>query len=455
MFSMFRRQQPPTRAVDDWAIQAGWYLGNAFYHVEKVSTTLERRRVGPHIVLFDFMPNPPSHANRQKLLRSAPLVRSTLPGISRVAIYEEDGFVVVRVRLPDHLVQPLDPLAFEGSSGVVVPIGIRDDGAVDVLDLDHSPHVLIVGPSNMGKTTIGRGIVFHLARQNLAEELRLVVTGADASDWQGVAHLPHSWGFVYHAQAARVVDWLMNEMRRRQSAGVRTPRIVVFVDDAAALLTDAPEVGKLLGTLTSQARHAGIHFILLSQQATVQATGASLVLSNTARRFVVGASSAQDAARMAGRADTNAHELVVGEALTVGGVDGVSIVAVPNITPEMLVGLGSGVREAAPWEFGSLAAPPSMAASTRSGFEAAPDALKMGQNEAILDPASAPSNPLRPTSAASSLDEKDRDVLRRVKAGMGFKAAIVEVYEVEGGTTYQKIAKRITEKIANFLPEDL
>lgn len=455
MFSLLRRGQPPSSMVDEWAIQAGWYLGNAFWHVEKVGTTLERRRIGPHIILFDFMPNPPSHANRQKLLRSAPLVRSTLPGISRVAIYEEGGFVVVRVRLPDHLIQSLDPLAFEGSAGVVVPMGIRDDGLVDTLDLDHSPHVLIVGPSNMGKTTIGRGIVFHLARQNDATALRLVVTGADASDWQGVAHLPHSWGFVYHAQAARLVDWLMVEMHRRQSAGVRSPRIVVLVDDAAALLTDAPDVGKKLGTLTSQARHAGIHLILLSQQATVAATGASLVLSNASRRFVVGASSAQDAARMTGRADTNAHELTIGEALTVGGIDGTSIIAVPNITPEMFAGMGTGAREVAPWDFGFVAAPPSTAPSTRSGFEPAPDTLDWGQTEALFDPASTASPPLRAASTASSLDEQDRDVLRKVKAGLGFKAAIVEVYGVEGGTTYQKIARRITDRIADLLPEDL
>jgi len=349
-----RRAEGIPSHVEKWSIDAGRYIGNALVNVERVGVRLERRRIGPHIALFEFTPLPPSTANVQKLLKAGPLIKATIR-VPRVHIREERGLVVVRV--PHPYAQPLDPFGFEGGAGFIVPVGLRDDGAADVLDFDATPHAGIFGPTNAGKTTIARMIVLHLARQNSPDELRLFVVGLNPADWRAVNDLPHSWGFIPHEEAEPAVDWLEKEFRRRQ--GAKSPRIVALFDDMAALVAAQPDLGSRLGTLSSVARHAGIHLIIISQKATKAGGGDPLALANMPRRFIVGAATASEAAWLTGRSDTGAHELGVGEAVSVGAV-APSVIAVPNADASCLARLGVGAHEAAPWLRDTIAAPRSL-----------------------------------------------------------------------------------------------
>lgn len=356
MLSLFRRQPAaagvPSHVVK-WAMDAGSFLGRAFV-AQGIGTRLEARRVNPHVILFEFLPVPPTPQAYTRLCAMSDTVKATLR-VSRCHISRDGGYVVIRV--PNPYAAPLDPLAFTGGSGVLVPVGLADRGGVETLDFDRAHHVGIFGPSGAGKTTIARMIVLHLARQNAPEHLRLFVIGADAADWGAVDDLPHSWGFVQHADAPAVLSWLIDEMDRRQHSAVRTPRIVALIDDAVELTRRYPAVTPQLAGLSSQARHAAIHLVVISQRATKAGAGDTTVLANIRRRFVVGSATATEAAISAGRPDTGAQDLALGEALSVGGGrDGV--VAVPDVPAHMLYQVAGGVRQRAPWEEEELAAPP-------------------------------------------------------------------------------------------------
>lgn len=343
------RRQPP---VEAWAQDAGRALGRAFA-AQGISTHLEARRIGPTFILFEFAPRPPTPAVYAALLKQAPTARRLLQ-VEHATVSERGGRVVVRVPNPQPFA--LDHRSIEGD-GFNVPLGLTDTGAWDGVDFTVTPHVGIFGASGEGKTTLARALLFHLTRQNDAQDARLFVVGRDAGDWQALAGVAHSWGFVRHADAAGVLKWLAAEAERREARGQMTPRLFAVVDDCVTLIQRAPEVGPILDGLSSQARHGGVHLVIISQAATREGTGSAILLKNLTRRYVFGSASAAEAAYSTGRKDTGAQYLVKGEAISVDGRL-TRVVAIPNVTRETPFEAAPGWPMAAPWEGERLTVPP-------------------------------------------------------------------------------------------------
>lgn len=343
------RRQPPAAS---WAQDAGRALGRAFA-AQGISTHLEARRIGPTFILFEFTPRPPTPQVYAALLKQAPTVRRLLQ-VEHATVSERGGRVVVRVPNPQPFA--LDHRVIEGDA-LNVPLGLTDTGAWDGVDFAVSPHLGIFGASGEGKTTLARALLFHLTRQNDATDVRLFVAGRDAGDWRALETVAHSWGFVRHTDAAGVLAWLAAEAERREARGQMTPRIVAVVDDCVTLIQRSPTVGPILDGLSSQARHAGVHLVIISQAATREGTGSAILLRNLTRRYVFGSASAAEAAYSTGRRDTGAQYLVKGEAISVDGRL-TRVVTIPNVTRETAFEPLPGWPMAAPWEADRLAQPP-------------------------------------------------------------------------------------------------
>lgn len=462
---LFQRNAAPQGIpphVHKWAMDAGQYLGRAFVG-QGIGTRLEARRIGPHVVLFEFVPVPPTPESYRKLKNMKATVKATLQ-VDRCRIAEDRGRVVIRV--PNPYAAPLDPLAFEGGAGLLVPVGLSDAGGVDVVDFERTPHVGIFGPTNAGKTTIARMLVLHLARQNAPAHLRVFVIGAHAHEWQAIEGLAHSWGFVYHEDAAQALEWLVSESDRRRKVGANIPRIVALVDDAAELIRRYPAVGAHLGDLATTARHAGIHLIIISQRAVKAGGGDTMALANLPRRLVVGSATATEAAISAGRADTGAHELGLGEALSVGGPKGTVVVAVPNVPPDLLYSVAGGVRSRAPWERDeTLAAPPLMQTpiepagnvlpfrgwpAVRNGRETG-ETARNGETGTPLESASIAVNQgVMPGETGNGKRERVREmVLQKMSQG----AILTEVWGVKpgGGSAYKDATEELRGILADLM----
>ena len=138
--------------------------------------------------------------------------------------------------------------------------------------------------------------------------------------------------------------------------GVFTGRVAV-VDDCVTLIQRSPEVGPILDGLSSQARHAGVHLVIISQAATREGTGSAILLKNLTRRYVFGSATATDAAWATGRAGSGAQYLVKGEAISVDGRL-TRVVTIPNVTRETAFEALPGWPMAAPWDGERLAQPP-------------------------------------------------------------------------------------------------
>lgn len=184
-----------------------------------------------------------------------------------------------------------------GRRGLAVPIGStggRDGPEPVQLDLvADGPHALVAGTTGAGKSELLRSLVAGLASSSPPDRLALLLV-----DYKGgaafaeAARLPHVLGVVTDLgpdEAERALRSLEAELRRREAVlaelGLRDlaahpghaegpmppgveplPRIVVVVDELAALVTELPSFLDGLVQLAARGRSLGLHLVLGTQR---------------------------------------------------------------------------------------------------------------------------------------------------------------------------------------------
>jgi len=192
-------------------------------------------------------------------------------------------------------------------------LGRDEEGAPLLLRLA-SPevaHVLVAGTTGSGKTALARGLLTSLALGNDPDDLRMLLVDPKGRSFAPFAGLPHLLAapIAGVAEAEKRLGWLVEEMEWRQAEGVRTPRVVVAVDEAADLVGQSAEVGAQLTRLAVRGREAGMHLVLCTQKPTAETMG-GLLRANLPCRLVGKVLSAQDAAVAAGIKGSGAERLL-------------------------------------------------------------------------------------------------------------------------------------------------
>jgi S-DNA-T family DNA segregation ATPase FtsK/SpoIIIE len=181
---------------------------------------------------------------------------------------------------------PLAPLlaaAPVATRGLPAPIGVAG-GETAVVDLvADGPHAVVAGVTGAGKSELLITWILALCATRTTDEVTFLLAdfkGGTAFD--GLAEVPHVTGVITDLDgsgARRAIDSLRAELRRREAtiaaAGardildrrVRLPRLVVVVDEFAALLADHPELHGLFADVAARGRALGIHLILGTQRA--------------------------------------------------------------------------------------------------------------------------------------------------------------------------------------------
>lgn len=301
---------------------------------------------GPHTLTFGLRLYEPTQRNINKALSLSGAVEAAVSD-SPVRIYMDRGVILVETPSPSPV--PVDGRRLRGQ-GFAAPLGMTSRQTVTGVDLAVNPHLLLVGPTNRGKTTAARLLAYHLASQNPPRQARFIVSTFKPKDWQAFGALAHTLAVITDpSESAQMIHYLIGLMHRRTQRGQDSPHLFVFLDDLLNLL-GVTEVDGQLAQLASLGRGAGIHLIVGTQRLGEKGAAGSLVTGNIPARLVFGTADAQDAALFTGRGGSGAEKLgrYPGDALLVTD-GGVQRIAVGYITDDHLTRLRQQPDSWRPW----------------------------------------------------------------------------------------------------------
>jgi S-DNA-T family DNA segregation ATPase FtsK/SpoIIIE len=172
-------------------------------------------------------------------------------------------------------------------------------------------HVLIAGTTGSGKSEAARTMFASLILFQRPRDVQLIIIDPKGSEFQLFEHLPHLLCPIIRnvEDAVANLEWLVEEMTRRQEQASVRPRILLLIDEMADLIMQGgDEVESYLTRLVQRGRSAGISVIACTQKPTAAVLG-SLVKANFPVRLVGKVTSANEALVAAGLAQSGAEKL--------------------------------------------------------------------------------------------------------------------------------------------------
>lgn len=222
------------------------------------------------------------------------------------------GMVVDGRDLPSLV--PLAPL-LEGGAGAPLECTPAIDAAGPVtLDLvAQGPHAIVGGTTGSGKSELLVSWVLAMAAAHPPDRVTfLLVDFKGGAAFAPLRRLPHTVGIVTdldEAGAARALASLRAELRHRErrivDAGARDieqipglPRLVIIVDEFAAMIAEQPDLHAVFADLAARGRALGVHLVLCTQRPTGVVRDA--VLANADLRISLRVNNRADSAAIVG-----------------------------------------------------------------------------------------------------------------------------------------------------------
>lgn len=176
---------------------------------------------------------------------------------------------------------PAAPRARRG--GLPAVVGTRAGEPVVIDLVADGPHAVVIGVTGAGKSELLISWVVALAAVHTPQQVAfLLVDFKGGRAFDPLAALPHVTGVLTdldEAAAVRAIESLRAELRHRErvlaeasardvdEAGGRLSRLIVVVDEYAALVSSHPGLHDLFGDIAARGRALGVHLVLASQRA--------------------------------------------------------------------------------------------------------------------------------------------------------------------------------------------
>lgn len=218
----------------------------------------------------------------------------------------------------------LDPLAsLRPHQGLVGRSWDDSGGVVEVVDLAASPHVLVAGTTNSGKSTLALSLLLSLMISTPPDRLQVYLVDLKNEDLTPLAALPHVRGLAVDLPSAvAMIRHIESIKADRVAAGLipdAAPRVLLAIDELAQL-TDEGALAAL-GSVLSVGRSKRINVVAATQKPTA-AVISSQGRANFALRLVGQVVDATESATATGRSESGAQFLAgPGAFLRVDGAD--------------------------------------------------------------------------------------------------------------------------------------
>jgi len=198
--------------------------------------------------------------------------------------------------------------------GLRAPIGLGADGVVELDLASEGPHAVVAGTTGSGKSELLVSWVLAMASRHPPSVVTfLLIDFKGGAAFAPLAELPHVVGIVSDLDARRsrrAIESLRAELRRRElllaERGARSieelpgelARLVIVVDEFAAVVSGQPELHEVFADLAARGRSLGLHLVLCTQRpAGVIRDG---VLANVALRISLRVTDRSDSMAMLG-----------------------------------------------------------------------------------------------------------------------------------------------------------
>ena len=194
-----------------------------------------------------------------------------------------------------------------GRSQLSALVGESSDGPIDIDFVNDGPHAVVVGTTGSGKSEFLRTLIMSIALRHSPKDVNFILIdykGGAAFD--SCADLPHVVGVITDLDAGlaeRVLVSLEAELRYREQqlrddASIQLPRLMVVVDELAALKDDVPHFIGSLAHIAQRGRSLGFHLVVATQR-----PGSALsadVLANANIRLALRVQSVHDSSEVTG-----------------------------------------------------------------------------------------------------------------------------------------------------------
>jgi S-DNA-T family DNA segregation ATPase FtsK/SpoIIIE len=278
----------------------------------RVTGRVQGGKVTPRFVQFDLVAQVGTKVS--KVASLAEEIAMAL-GTRDARIYRSGASISVEVPRPEP--EPVRLLRLcnrlPSVPGHTSVLGVEENGTPLLLRIvaPDVAHVLVAGTTGSGKTALTRTLLTSLVMYNRQAHLQLILIDPKGRGFGPLTCLPHILGGMASTveDAVERLQWLVEEMERRDRTQQSSPVLVVGIDELADLVqTGGKPVEAMLSRLAQRGREAGIHLVACTQKPTASLIGSALVANFPVR--LVGAVASKDEARYAtGTADSGAEKL--------------------------------------------------------------------------------------------------------------------------------------------------
>jgi DNA segregation ATPase FtsK/SpoIIIE, S-DNA-T family len=282
--------------IDDETKRASKILTDALKEFD-IDAEVTGIRKGPVITLFEVLPAQGVRVSRIANLSDNIALRLAAPSVRIVAPIP--GRHAVGIEVPNRVrsivsFKEMISLDVMQKSAYEIPLALGKDilGEAQVIDLIQTPHLLIGGATNSGKSVLVNSIICSILFRKSPDEVRLFLIDPKIVELKLYNGCPHLLTPVITdpKKAFQALQYCISEMERRytllDAMGVRDirsfnkkakkervqrlPYIVIVIDEFADLMaTTGKELESTLARLAAMARAIGIHMVLATQRPSI------------------------------------------------------------------------------------------------------------------------------------------------------------------------------------------